>query len=234
MAKYLIHAIPSRMWYVEKFLVPSMVAQGIDKDNILVFNDKDKLGNLKAFCESIKDLKGDYWHLQDDVIISSNFKEQTEKYDLKIICGFCSKYSEGVPGGVVKPQNMWYSFPCIRIPRTILAEFLNWLDTDALKTCANWINANKYDDSLFKEFMETRHPRTEIFNLKPNIVNHIDYLIGGSVANERNRADYKKAMSIYWTEPELLDKLQEDILGNTGEWVKTTNYTAVRRPKNYV
>ena len=36
MAKYLIHASPGRMWYVTDYLIPSMVEQGIDRDNIVV------------------------------------------------------------------------------------------------------------------------------------------------------------------------------------------------------
>ena len=46
--KYLIHAMPKRMWYVEKYLIPSMIEQGIAKENIRVYNDEKGEGNLRA------------------------------------------------------------------------------------------------------------------------------------------------------------------------------------------
>ena len=77
MARYLIHACPRRMWYVEEYLIPSMLKQGIAKGDIRVYNDKEGEGNLRAcmkafaLCEGIP---GGTWHLQDDVCICRNFK----------------------------------------------------------------------------------------------------------------------------------------------------------------
>lgn len=201
--KYMIHATPKRLWYVDRYLVPEMIKNGIDKNNIIVYNDDKERGNLGAFLDSLKKSDCDLWHLQDDVIISSDFKEQTEKHDSGIVCGFCSAYSENCPDGFVLPENMWYSFPCIRIPYIIAMEFIDWIAHGRNGTYKNWISANKYDDSLFMAFLKEQYPLKAVLNLKPNIVNHIDYLIGGSIVNPMRQ---RKTVSIYWDDIELLTR----------------------------
>ena len=59
MAKYLIHACPKRMWYVQEYLVPSLLKQGIYESDISVYNDIDGLGNLKA-CMRVTEEPGIY------------------------------------------------------------------------------------------------------------------------------------------------------------------------------
>lgn len=228
MARYLIHAIPERMWYVNDFLIQSMVNQGIARENIEVYCDNDKEGNLKAFRKSVENTECDYWHLQDDVLISTKFKAITEKHDKGIVCGFCSCYSNTMPIGKVDAQYMWYSFPCIRIPKEIMDEFLSWLDGEALTipTYARWINAGKYDDSLFMEFVRTKHSKMQILNLKPNIVEHVDYLIGGSIVNAQRTS--RKACSIYWEEPKAVSQLEAQLM-QKGDWVCMNAFTAVKR-----
>ena len=69
MSKYMIHTCPKRKWYVDEFLVPSMIEQGIDSQDITVYNDENEDGHLMAFMNSWKQLKeGGTWHLQDDII----------------------------------------------------------------------------------------------------------------------------------------------------------------------
>jgi len=228
MARYLIHAVPKRMWYVNDYLIPSMLKQNIRREDITVYIDEDKKGNLAAFVDSVKDSACDYWHLQDDVLISSKFRETTEKYDKGIVCGFCSCYSNLMPIGQVPGKYLWYSFPCIRIPKDIMDEFLGWLDTEALTVplYATWINANKYDDSLFMEFIKVKHADTEVLNLRPNIVEHVDYLIGGSLVNVQRTQ--RKACSIYWEEPKLIAQLEAE-MKKKGEWLCTNAFTACRK-----
>lgn len=211
MSKYLIHAIEKRMWYVNDYLIPSIVNQGIPSYNISVFCDNKCYGNLKAFTESLKTIKEDTWHLQDDVVIGSKFASVTTSVKEGIVCGFCSSYSSDKQAGRVNVEDMWYSFPCIRIPVTLSNEFLEWLDTDALQnsTYKTWIEANKYDDSLFMEFLKQKHSTMTVYNLKPNLVEHVDYLIGGSVVNKIR--DYKKAQSIYFNEKWIVDELREEL-----------------------
>lgn len=77
--KYMIHACPKRMWYVSDYLIPSMLAQGIDKGNIIVWNDIDGVGNLASCLASFASCQeeGETWHLQDDVVICHDFAERT-------------------------------------------------------------------------------------------------------------------------------------------------------------
>ena len=92
MSKYLIHTMPKRMWYVCGYLIPSMVSQGIDRDDIKIFNDVHHLGCLHACMRVFSELpdEGQTWHLQDDVIISKDFKQVTETSFETIACGFAS------------------------------------------------------------------------------------------------------------------------------------------------
>ena len=79
--KYMIHACNSRLWYVQEYLVPSMLNQGIEQDDIILYVDENSVGNLASCINSFLALPDDnkgVWHLQDDVIISRDFKERTE------------------------------------------------------------------------------------------------------------------------------------------------------------
>lgn len=212
MAKYLIHSCDNRQWYVEKHLIPSMVEQGINRGDIDVFQDNGNLGCLEAFMQSLLLLNGTgTWHLQDDVIICSQFKRWTEEYDDGVVCGFCSRYSEKEPAGLMYPNHMWLSFPCIRIPDILAREFATWFYRETIHNPEYklWINKKKYADSIFRIYMEDYNGGMEVLNLAPNIVNHIDYVIGGSTINQNRGGD--PVTSIYWEEPELL-KYWEDTI----------------------
>jgi len=37
--KYMIHACPERIWYVNNYLVPELLNQGITTQDIIVWND---------------------------------------------------------------------------------------------------------------------------------------------------------------------------------------------------
>lgn len=209
MAKYLIHACNQRMWYVNNYLLPSMYQQGIDKNDITVWNDAESKGTLKSCIESFEAISnnpGGTWHLQDDVLISSLFKEITEAEDRGIRCGFCSRYDKDATTGIVYGAKMWYSFPCIRIPNTLAEQFTKWLERNKMRL-EGFISANKYADNLFHMFIEEKHPTLRVVNLSPNIVEHVDYLIGGSVTNPQR--DNPIVTSKYWNEPYLVQKLEK-------------------------
>lgn len=202
MANYMIHTVPERMWYVQKYLIPSMLAQGIDREHIAVYEDSIRLGNLMAFLDSIEaycTTTGGTWHLQDDIIISSDFKKVTEENDRGIVAGFSSNFD--------KSLTYWYSFQCMRIPNVLAIDFVRWIDTVApqIPEYKAWIETNKCDDSLFQAYCRQKHfPMTL---LDPNIVNHVDYLIGGSIINIGREV----IVSNRWREPELIDKLREEL-----------------------
>lgn len=208
MAKYMIHACDRRMWYVGEHLIPSMLNQGIELRDIRVFNDDKGLGNLKAFRKSIElldDSEEGTWHLQDDIIISRDFKYQTEIHNQGIVFGFCGYYDE-------PSTDRWYSFPCIRIPNAVLRDFDIWLDIvrDEHDYHRMMINKNKYDDSLFRDYC-TEQGFKNYEKLVPNIVDHIDYLLGGSIAND-GRKDNINLRSKLWEEEHLVTALARKIM----------------------
>ena len=206
MANYVIHACPERMWYVEDYLLPSLHNQGIK--NATVYCDLLHLGNLEGCMKVFGTMKDDddgVWHLQDDVIICRDFKKLTEKYDSGIVCGFVTPRSANI--GYVKPEKMWYSFPCIRIPNQIAREFYHWYYSFAKGYAKyyEWVHMNKCDDNFFYEFMKKNHPDMDVLNLTPNLVDHVDFLIGGSLINKyRNGAQIRAA---YFEDLDLVESL---------------------------
>lgn len=212
--KFLIHACPDRIWYVDEFLVPSMLEQGIPLEDITVWNDVDRKGCLQSCMDAFKwcGTDGGTWHLQDDVIISSDFAQRTRDYDDGVVCGFVNEIfgPDASITGSVPACFMWNSFQCIRIPNHIAGECAEWVETEAPKNpkYQGWIAANKFDDSLFAIFFKEKYADMRVVNLKPNIVDHVDYLIGGSVVNRwRGHA----ARSAYWEDNELVDALKANI-----------------------
>lgn len=218
MAYYLIHACNQRMWYVKRHLLPSMVEQGIDPKHILIYQDKNSIGNLRAWIDSCNKLvvhatklgAEGVWHLQDDVVISKNFKENTEKYDRGIVCGFTCNYRTTPVSGTfsIADEKMWFSFPCIRIPSDILEHFVCWANVNLwqskyFKPC---VHKNNADDLVFREWLYDNYPDLQELNLAPNLVNHIDYLIDGSVVNSWRKTD---TTSMFWNEDDTIENLKK-------------------------
>lgn len=238
MAKYMIHTCNDRAWYVKEYLIPSMVDQGIEKADIIYWLDEKREGNLAQFINSMKycqdmDVDG-VWHLQDDVIISSTFKQRTEDHDYGLCAGFACSYDKDlqianqlfeiansklsfdinkvndVPVNQVPIEQIWYSFCCIRIPNILAKEFIYWWfhvavnDGEVIRNC---INYKKNDDYAFRLFVMKYHPELIAYNIYPNLVNHIDYLVGGSIINSIRGE--RLAVSLFWDEDELVDKLAE-------------------------
>lgn len=212
MAKYMIHTYPKRLWYVEQYLIPSMLAQGIAKEDITVYNDSKGEGNLKACMNafaSCPDDIGGTWHLQDDVLICKDFKQRTEWYDNGLVCGFSSKLYDGDDAnkrGAVPRTRMWFSFPCIRIPNM----WARW--------CAEWVN--KYiignpvyrqywekgvnDDWCFRQYLKEFQRDCCALNIMPNLVDHVDYLLGGGSGGKRK----EPVRAQYWTDDDLVKELE--------------------------
>jgi len=213
MAEYLIHAYPKRMWYVEQYLIPSMIAQGIDNTSISVYNDVSGEGNLiscmKAFASVVDDDRGT-WHLQDDVIICKDFKQRTEEYDEGIVCGFSSlKYDGDIEDrkGYVNRNKLWFSFPCIRIPNKWARECSEWVMTYIIgnPVYERYWKQRCNDDWCFRTWLEYAHPDCKGLNITPCLVNHIDYLIGGrSMLQERQHP----VTAQYWTDNDLVEDLR--------------------------
>ena len=216
----MIHTCNQREWYVQEFLLPSFVKQGIKKEQITVWHDYKKLGNLASFLGSLGWIRenwgqqGGTWHLQDDVCISKNFKRTTEENDQGIVAGFVNKIFDKAQVNFYGRQpasKLWFSFQCIRIPNNYAGEFLDWIYKEAIfkEKTSKWYKTGKMDDSLFKEFIQQKHFREYITNLNPNIVNHIDYLIGGSQIN-KDRGEEKRD-AFYWGQTDTLFMLEEGL-----------------------
>jgi len=209
--KYMIHAYPGRMWYVRQFLVPSMLEQGISEEDITIWNDKDEKGNLTAWLESIESIQdepGGYWHLQDDVIISRQFAKLTREHDDGIVCGFfCRNFDLFSKPGEVPAHEQWYSFPCIRIPNVFIVPFRAWFErVKNMERYAPYYKENKHDDWFWKEYMRCECKGVTALNLTPNIVDHIDYLLGGTLVNKGRLMPVNRAA--YFPDGDLVDALE--------------------------
>ena len=211
----MIHAVPERMWYVNNFLVPSLLEQGIDKENITIYEDVNHDGNVKSTIKSFMSLPEDgyTWHLQDDVIIAKYFTCFTEKFDYhdcEVVCGFESIYDIKSVGhdfhGLVEPECMFYSFQCIRISNSYAHEFVKWLQQDD-NSYSLYIRDNKFDDYLFKKFMIEKHSDEKVYNLTLSLVDHIDYLIGGSLLSKRK--ELFRARN--FTDTDLIEELENKL-----------------------
>lgn len=211
--KYMIHSCNDRQWYVDEFLVPELLNQGIQPADIFIYQDKDCDGNLKSFYKSCKAVY-DKWgadekvcHLQDDVYPASYFREEAEYYagldKYILICGFTTFYPEiKEPGEGVLCTNLWFSFPCIIYSNKLAIEFYEWCNEylwgkNMFKT---WITRNKGDDYIFECFLQSNYQNSLIYNVAPNLVEHIDFLLGGSVVNRQRKKT--NVRSKYWKEEE--------------------------------
>ena len=213
MAIYMIHTYPKRLWYVERYLIPSMLKQGIDKVDINIYNDVKGEGNLRSCLNaflSVPDDDSGTWHIQDDVLISKEFKVRTEAFNKGIVCGFSSYYDkQNHTTGKVTRDKMWYSFPCIRIPNQYAIQSAKWIEEDIIGNpvySAFWKDG-KNDDWAFRTWLSTFHPDEIATNVSPNLVEHIDYLIGGGSGGKRKI----QARSRYWAETDLVNELEEQL-----------------------
>ena len=220
----MIHACPKRMWYVEEYMIPSMLAQGINEEDVTVYNDTEGDGNLKSCLKSFASVpdNGDgVWHLQDDLLLSSDFKRKSERYDFGIVYGFSGYYDknertgEWFNPGIVKPRYMWSSFQCVRIPNYIVHKFVRWFRQYIQNNPVyrEQVQSGKCDDWFFREYLRCILPDIDVLNLAPNIVDHVDQLIGGSVINgARNLPEYRAR---FWEEEELFEELERKINAST-------------------
>ena len=209
----MIHAVPERMWYVNDFLIPSLHAQGINK--VTIWNDAGHRGNLRSCMESFLSCDGDggTWHIQDDVLIAHDFAKRAADHDDGVVYGFCCEYFLDDPGltGTVYIPDAWHSFQCVRIPNEWARECAEWVFRRQWETESDNIElpaleaANKGDDGFFREFLQCRHGTGTVTNLKPNLVEHVDLLIGGSVLHKWR--DYRPT-AYYWNDKHLTAQLK--------------------------
>ena len=219
--KYMIHCCPKRMWYVEEYLIPSMKLQGIQQEDIIIWNDDKGWGNQKSWyncCKYIReneDLTQGMWHIQDDVLISKDFYTRTKEVpnNTNIRCGFVTeRFNKNGKWwkGIQPIQHHWMSFPCIYIPNQYMSEFVFWYDTSVVKdgNYKKQYEGGKDDDFLFFKCVMQLHPMIKSVNIIPCLVDHIDYLIGYSTLFDRKG---KQNRAFYFDDGWLVDELQEKL-----------------------
>lgn len=215
--KYMIHACPQRMWYVNDYLIPSLTEQGITKDFIHVWLDDKGMGNLESFMQSLKWIGENEcyldgtWHLQDDIVISKHFREVTQKETMCVTAGYCNHLCDGGNVnlvGLTPAHFQWLSMLCLRIPNYYAKECADWYYNDVLPNnkYSELVAEKKHDDIMWRNFMRERHSDEVVYNYIPNIVNHVDYMIGGSIANTHRKLIYT---AYRWEEPEIVEALKE-------------------------
>lgn len=216
--RILIHAVPARMWYVRDFLVPQLRAQGAAADEVEIFLDDRKLGNLRACMEAFAAREGDggTWHIQDDVLPCRDFVRRCREMDDRdVVMGFCSEAFGDDPDltGTVYVPDLWHSFQCVRIPDSWARECAAWVRSRAWEISPNpdlpvlW-DAGKGDDSFFREYMMIVRGTGTAYNAAPCLVDHVDFLLGGSVLSQWRETWVRAAL---WYDDELVDELRERI-----------------------
>ena len=63
---------------------------------------------------------------------------------------------------------------------------------------------------IFREWLYDNYFNDSELNLAPNLVNHIDKLIGGTVCNTQ-RDEEQDTMSIFWEDDSIIDQLKKDL-----------------------
>ena len=202
----LIHGCWKRLKYLEGYL-----AKKLPKAHLMV--DYYGEGNIEAYRGSYRVMylngvlpkTGNTWHLEDDVLPDRRIMKWMRELESRegIICGFGTTEIYGE----VEPEDMWYSFPCIRIPNDYLIGFEkwlyhNWMDEDVAMRVA----IGKGIDFLFRKYV-IQNP-IPIYHHNPCMVEHIDEYIGGSLINERD----KPIKAIRFEDTERLAELKD--------WVK--------------
>jgi hypothetical protein len=100
---------------------------------------------------------------------------------------------------------MQYSFPCIYIPNKYAADCARWFfEPKRQELFSNFIQRRKCDDEVFMAYAQER--KLPYRNLNPCLVEHVDWLLGGSVANY-DRFE-KQIRAKYWTDEELVKDLE--------------------------
>ena len=214
--KILIHAVPERMWYVNEFLIPALQAQGAEE--IEIWNDTEHRGNLDACLDAFASREGDggTWHLQDDVLPRRDFVTRCRDLDDGIVFGFCCRnFGDRLDAfGQVYAPDAWNSFQCVRIPDAYARECADWVrsmrwqkESPAPELPILW-QLGKGDDTFFHEFLQCCYPSEIVENVKPNLVEHVDWLLGGSTLQQWR--DYL-ARAEFWDDQDLIAALRERI-----------------------
>ena len=216
--KIMIHACPKRMWYVEGFLLPQLKAQGAEE--IAIWNDTDRLGNLEACMRSFLHCRGygGTWHIQDDILPGRDFVQRCLNYESDgVVYGFCNEQFTDDPEqtGRVYVPDAWHSFQCVRIPDEYARGCADWFWSKRWEKNPNeelriMYRLGKGDDTFFREYLLQEHGADRVTNANPNLVEHVDWIVGGSVLHPW-RGYFTRAY--FWEDEDLVRELKEAVKG---------------------
>ena len=108
--------------------------------------------------------------------------------------------------------DLWHSFQCIYIPNRMAKEFVTWVRSGQWQESPNpevavLNRVGKGDDTHFREFLLCRHPGETGYNFKPNLVEHIDWLIGGSTLTTSGKWFPDLPRSALWEDEDMVTDL---------------------------
>lgn len=208
---FVIHCVPKRRKWVDGYIIPELKKH---KEKYIIYEDKKGDGNLKSFTNSldkVKDIPNGCWHIQDDIYFAKDFFERIKKMPKDmLILGFTSAdWCLGAPGTQFI-SGAWLSFQCVYIPTRYTKGFRQFLK-DYYDEYKDMIDQNCNDDTLFKKHLLKNFPSDWVWNEKPNLVNHIDYLIGGTTIHK----NFKPHLALYWDEPiEEMEQKVKEVMGD--------------------
>lgn len=193
---FIIHCVPKRKKWVDGYIIPELKKHN---QKYIIYEDTKGDGNLKSFTKSldkVKNIPNGCWHIQDDIYFSSDFFERikTLPKDM-LIAGFTSADWCHGREGIQFIQGGWLSFQCVYIPTKYVSGFRQFLK-DYYEDYKQMIDSGCCDDTLFQKYIKKKFPEDWCLNVKPNLVNHIDYLIGGTTIHK----NFKPHLALYWDE----------------------------------
>lgn len=174
--KVLIRKVPSRN--VDD-IIESLHTSGFTDDEIVVFEDTEYKGCIWSMFEAFKLMDEDCIYLQDDVILTSNFKEKMngliKKTKGKFVINLFKMREADDKIGYQPPFYSWWSFQGLFIPSKIKDEFLSWFLSLKESDYPRWVKVRfeqKYDDGLFLDWLIKIHKPAYVYNQGPNWVQH--------------------------------------------------------------
>ena len=107
-------------------------------------------------------------------------------------------------------HGMPWSFPCIRIPNKAARECADWVLNYVIgnPVYANNVKGGNGDDWAFKLYAQNFQKDKAFYNMKPSLVEHIDWLIGGSSVGSRRN---EPTVARYFEDQDLVKRLEKDL-----------------------
>ncbi len=148
------------------------------------------------------------------MLLCRDFVERCREHDEGVVYGFCCEQFTDDPAqvGRVPVKDAWHSFQCVRIPDAWARECAAWLEGPGRTSGMYpiWIKSGKMDDDVFRTFLTDQHGSETVENLRPNLVEHVDWIVGGSVLSPWRGY---LARAHFWDDEELVRELKAAVKG---------------------